>query len=130
MKKIMIIDDDLDQVDSLRIVLETKYTVVDKNDTDNVVQAIKDQNPDMIILDVMFPEDPNAGFTAAREIASDDVTGKIPVIILSAVNTRSDLSFSFSESDANNSFMPVRHFLEKPVEPKRLLELAAEMVGQ
>ncbi|MCU7800694.1 MAG: hypothetical protein KZQ70_11235 [gamma proteobacterium symbiont of Lucinoma myriamae] len=45
----------------------------------------------------------------------------IPVLILSAVNQLSNLGFSFNENDISNDFMPVKGFIEKPVEPETLL---------
>jgi hypothetical protein len=42
--------------------------------------------------------------------------------MLSAVNQKSNLSFGFSDSDISDDFMPVKAFIEKPVEPKILLE--------
>jgi CheY-like chemotaxis protein len=128
-KKIMIIDDDHDFVDSLKLILSTAYDVTAKYDTDNVVQAITENAPDLVILDVIFPEDANAGFEAARAIAKNEVTGKIPTIILSAVNQKSELAFSFSENDIDSSFMPVKKFVEKPVEPKELLSIAEELLS-
>ena len=69
MAKILIIDDDNDIIDSLTLVLEANgYQVGSKMDTDNLIADVKAANPDLIILDVIFPEDPQAGFKAAREL--------------------------------------------------------------
>lgn len=59
-----------------------------------------------------FPEDPHAGFAAARALEADAVKD-IPVLILSAVNQRSNLLFGFAESDISDDFMPVEGFLKK-----------------
>ena len=50
------------------------------------------------------------------------------ILVLSAVNQRSNLSLSFSESDISDDFMPVQGFLEKPVEPRVLLEKINEVL--
>lgn len=123
MAKILIIDDDTDIIDSLTLVLEANgYQVESKMDTDNLIADVKTANPDLIILDVIFPEDPQAGFKAARELHKDEALGHIPVLLLSAVNIKSNLAFGFSESDISDDFMPVEAFIEKPVEPQVLLE--------
>lgn len=123
MSKIMIIDDDRDIIDSISMVLEANdYTVCSKMDTENLLVDIKAEAPDIILLDIVFPEDAQAGFKAAREIAGEDDLKHIPVLILSAVNQLTNLGFSFSESDISNDFMPVRGFIEKPVEPAVLLD--------
>lgn len=123
MAKILIIDDDKDIIDSLTLVLEASgYQVESKMDTDDLIADVKTANPDLIILDVIFPEDPQAGFKAARELHKNEDLGHIPVLLLSAVNIKSNLAFGFSESDISDDFMPVEAFIEKPVEPQALLE--------
>ncbi len=123
MTRIMIIDDDPDMIESIRMILEAHdYVVTSKMDTDNLISAIEAENPDLILLDIVFPEDAQAGFKAARAIAAQDTLHNIPVLILSAVNQLSNLGFSFTEGDISHDFMPVSGFIEKPVEPQLLLE--------
>lgn len=123
MSKIMIIDDDRDMVESISLVLEANnYQVVSKMDTDNITASIESENPDVILLDIVFPEDANAGFKAARSIAAQESIKNIPVLILSAVNQLSNLGFSFTDNDISSDFMPVKGFIEKPVKPDELLE--------
>ena len=123
MSKVMIIDDDRDIIDSITMVLEANdYTVVAKMDTDNLISAIESENPDIILLDIVFPEDAQAGFKAARKIALQESLKHTPVLILSAVNQLSNLGFSFTENDISKDFMPVSGFIEKPVKPAVLLE--------
>lgn len=123
MSKIMMIDDDPDMIDSIKLILEANdYTVVAKMDTDNLIAEIEAENPDIILLDIVFPEDAQAGFKAARDIAQQENLKNIPVLILSAVNQLTNLGFSFTENDISTDFMPVSGFIEKPVEPTALLE--------
>ena len=129
MTKILIIDDDRDIVENLEMILEAHgYEVAIKWDTDNLENEVRRINPDLIILDIMFPEDPQAGFSAARMLRKHKEFQKIPVILLSAVNQRSNLSFGFSDSDISEDFMPVSSFIEKPVEPKVLLNKIKEFL--
>ncbi|MEO5327064.1 MAG: response regulator [Magnetococcus sp. THC-1_WYH] len=122
MAKLLIIDDDQDILDSMTLILEANgHTVAIKRDIDNLLEEVKAHHPDLIILDIMMPEDSQAGFKAARILAKDEETQKIPVLILSAVNQKSNLSFTFSEFDTHTEFMPVAAFIEKPVEPALLL---------
>ncbi len=119
----MIIDDDRDIIDGISMILEANdYTVVSKMDTDNIIEAIQSENPDAILLDIVFPEDAQAGFKVARKMAADESVNHIPVLILSAVNQLSNLGFSFTENDISRDFMPVNGFIEKPVKPDELLE--------
>jgi CheY-like chemotaxis protein len=130
MANILIVDDDLDIIDSLRMILESKgHQVIVKTDTDNLVESILQDTPDLIILDIIFPEDPNAGFNAARELHKAEKVRDIPVLLLSAVNQQSNMSFGFSETDISEDFMPVQGFIEKPVEPQVLLAKVDELLG-
>lgn len=130
MANILIVDDDLDIIDSLKMVLEANgHQVSVKTDPDNLVASVKQVSPDLIILDIIFPEDPNAGFTAARELHKVEGVKDIPILLLSAVNQKSKMSFGFSESDISEDFMPVKGFIEKPVEPSLLLSKVNELLG-
>jgi CheY-like chemotaxis protein len=130
MAHILIVDDDLDIIDSLKMILEGNgHQVSVKTDPDNLAESVEQILPDLIILDIIFPEDPNAGFTAARELHKVDKVKHIPVLLLSAVNQLSKMSFGFSEADISEDFMPVNGFIEKPVEPSALLSKVDELLG-
>ncbi|MFA6028250.1 MAG: response regulator [Elusimicrobiota bacterium] len=119
-KKIFIIDDDRDMVDALTLVLEKHGYAVDSTlEARGAVEKARQAKPDAIILDVMFPEDPSQGFELARELHGDEAVGKIPVLILSAVNDRSKLGFS--DQDRDEDWLPVFRFIEKPVSPAKLV---------
>lgn len=129
MAKILIIDDDRDIVDNLTMILEANnYSVEAKSSTDNLLEEVEQADPDLIILDVIFPEDPQAGFKAARVISKDAKLGQIPILLLSAVNLRSNLAFSISDSDISEDFMPVHAFVDKPVQPNDLLAKIDELL--
>jgi CheY-like chemotaxis protein len=129
MAKILIVDDDLDIIDNLKMILETNgHQVSVKTSTDNLVEDVIKALPDLIILDIIFPEDPNAGFNAARALHKSELIKDIPVLLLSAVNQMSNMSFGFSETDISDDFMPVKGFIEKPVEPAALLSKVNELL--
>ena len=122
MAKVLIIDDDEDIIDNLTMVLEKAgHTVRVKRDTEQVTASVVAIDPDVIILDVMFPQDPYAGFKAARELKADEKLGRIPILVLSAVNQRSGQAFGFSDADLSEDFLPAQAFIEKPIEPKALV---------
>ena len=59
MANILIVDDDLDIIDSLKMILEANgHQVSVKTDPDNLVESVKQAPPDLIILDIIFPENP------------------------------------------------------------------------
>ncbi|MGM0366169.1 MAG: response regulator [Actinomycetota bacterium] len=124
MKKVYIIDDDRDIVDSISMVLKAKgYEVSAQYDDENVVENVSRYKPDLIILDVIFPEDHSAGFRIAREIKRSEELVGIPIIMLSVVNEKGIYMGRFSNQDIDQSWLPVNKFLDKPVQPDELLRI-------
>ena len=123
MKRIYIIDDDRDIVEAMSIVLKSHgYEVGCQYDERNVVKNLVAEKPDLVILDVMFPQDPTAGFDIAREIKENKATSSIPIIMLSAVNEKGVYAGTFSNSDRDETWLPVDQFVEKPIQNKQLLQ--------
>ncbi len=122
MKKVYIVDDDRDIVESLTIVLETEgYEVGSQLVEDGVVENTAAFGADIVILDVMFPENQSAGFDMARLLHKDDATKDIPVIMLSAINEKGSYAGTFSNRDRDESYLPVTDFVEKPIRPADLI---------
>ncbi len=127
-KKIFIVDDDADIVDAISMVLtKSGYEVGHSLTSSDALEKLKQFRPDLIILDVMFPEDSSKGFELSRVFHSDPAVKDTPVVILSAVNVRFKLGFS--KKDVDEDWMPVKEFLEKPVEPQKLLEVVKRLAG-
>ena len=123
MQKIFIIDDDRDIVESISIVLKSNgYEVSAQHDDENIVENVLKYNPDLIILDVMFPENSSAGFNIARELKRDNKSENIPIIMLSAINERGSYAGRFSNEDVDDEWLPINMYLDKPVQPDELLE--------
>ena len=120
MANIMIIDDDVEHADNLKVVLEGaghKITALD--DTTGAVEKLLAAKPDLVVLDVMFPENPAGGFDLARQIRRTKEMAQLPVILLTAVNQ--EFPMDFSSEDIDPDWMPVQEFLEKPVDFSDLL---------
>ena len=131
MKKVYIIDDDHDIVEAMTIVLEKNgYAVAAQYDDEDVETNVQAQKPDLIILDVMFPEDSSAGFEIARRLKADDSLRQIPILMLSAINERGIYVGKFSNKDRDDSFLPVNLFLEKPLRPNVLVERVSSLIGK
>jgi len=131
MQNIYIVDDDRNIVEALTIVLESAdYNVSCQYHQDNVVENSIKFAADLIILDVMFPEDQNAGFKMARSLKNNQDTQDIPILMLSAVNEKGLYAGTFSNKDRDDSFLPVQEFIEKPIVPKLLLKKVSNLLKQ
>ena len=130
MKKIYIIDDDRDIVESISMILKANgYEVTAQFNDENVIENVSNYNPDLIILDVMFPENSSAGFDIARDLKRNNKLTNIPIIMLSAVNERGIYMGQFTDQDIDESWLPVSKFLDKPVQPKELLLQVKSMLN-
>ena len=123
MKSVYIVDDDRNIVDAISIILTSAgYRVGFQNDEENLINNVVAFKPDIIIMDVIFPENDTAGFDMSRQLKGNDSTKHIPIMMLSAVNEKGKSGFAFSNRDKDNSFLPVEEFVEKPIDPAELLK--------
>jgi len=128
MAYLMIVDDDEDFANAAAITLRDAGHEVDiQLDTQSAMTAMEQRTPDLVVLDVMFPENSSAGFELARAIQhhSDALKG-IPVLMLTAVNTKFPLGFS--SRDIDDEWLPVADFLEKPVDFEVLGQNVSELL--
>ena len=115
MAKIMIVDDDPDFVDSISCLLKRKgHDITPVYATEGVIEQLGRDPHDVLILDVMFPENAAAGFHLAQEIRKHQALSRLPVLILSAINTK--FPMGFGPGDIDDAWLPVQDFLEKPID--------------
>lgn len=124
--KILIIDDDIDLVEAMRMTLEgAGFDVIDAQDGEKGWQKIEEENPDLVILDVMMGSQ-DEGFHVAYKIKNTDTTSDLPIIMLSAVVQETGFSF---DKEKDEDFLPVSEFIEKPVNPDVLIEKVKNHLG-
>ena len=123
--KILIIDDDPDLVESVRITLEANnYQVFSAGNGTEGLKLVKEVNPDLIILDVMM-DSITEGFQVSQKIRSRDPQSEfkdyaqIPILMITAVSQKMDMKFS---PDKDGDYLPVNEFVEKPIRLEALLE--------
>ena len=132
-KLILIIDDDEDIRETMRLALEAQsYKVATAENGELGFEKAKKENPDLIILDVMM-RDNTEGFLTAQNIRSYDQTRYIPILMATSINQKSDFNYS---PETDGEFLPVDGFMEKPLrgdafkaEIKRLLSLTKEQIN-
>ncbi len=128
MSYLMIVDDDEDFALATATALQSAgHEVKIKLEPETALETMQRRPPDLVILDVMFPEDPSAGFALSRKIRNfSGVFETIPILLLTAVNSRFPLGFS--ARDIDQDWLPIDDFLEKPVDLDVLVNRVTEML--
>ncbi len=125
-RKILIIDDDIDLVEAMRLTLEDGgFDVLDAQEGDKGFALAQAENPDLVLLDVMMGTQ-DEGFQVAYRLKQDSKTADIPIIMLTAVSQETGFAF---DKEKDDDFLPVEAFIEKPVNPDRLLEVIKITLG-
>jgi CheY-like chemotaxis protein len=126
MKNILIVDDDRDVFESMKIVLEAEGYGVDwaTNGADAITKA-RSARPDLMILDVMMNTD-DEGFQVTYAMKQDPQLSCIPIVMVTSVGARTGFSFDRKKDE---DFLPVNEFLEKPVDPRTLVDKVRENLG-
>ena len=96
MKRVLIVDDDRDIRTSLEAILATEFLVSTASGKDGALKELKGiHKPDIMLLDVKM-ESEQEGFELVSEKDNDPVLRKIPVIVVSSIET---LSCSYATAE-------------------------------
>ncbi len=113
MAYLLIVDDDADFANAVATVCRAMgHETQIVSTPGETLPRVAERQPDAVILDVMFPEDPAAGFQVARELRRQ--APDLPILMLTAVNQQFPLGFS--NRDIDPKWLPVTDFVEKPVD--------------
>jgi len=117
MTKILIIDDDPDFVNATRMVLEKEgFTVVSAPGGKAGIQKAQDQQPDLIILDVMM-DSVLDGVSTCRKMHGIPETTDIPIVMVTSI-ANTDYAALFPTDE----YIHMDAFLSKPVDPEKLIK--------
>ena len=130
MAYVMVVDDDEDMANALAMMLQNDgHETGIELEIDKAVASMENRRPDLVVLDVMFPNNKTAGFTLARTMRLYNEKLKcIPIIMLTAVN-QEYRGLHFSNRDIDDHWLPVAEFLDKPVDPFVLREKVSALLS-
>src|SRR4030043_2061083 len=124
--KILLVDDDPDILDAVKMILESQgYEVVTARDGIEGLATLKAECPDLMILDMMMPK--MDGFAVCKEL-QDPRWSKfkdIPILILTSV--REEASRRRFELGTGLE-LDVDDYVEKPMSPDVLLKRVSTLI--
>ena len=110
-EKILIIDDDVDTLKLVGLMLQKQsYQIVAANNGMQGLEKAENENPDLIVLDVMMPG--MDGYEVAKRLRSNPLTANTPILIFTAKTQLDDKVTGF-EAGADD-------YLTKPTHPSEL----------
>lgn len=126
-KKVLIVDDEPDSIDFVEAVLASDtIEVISAPDGVAGLAKARAEKPDLVILDVQMPN--KDGFEVFAELRQDEKTAGIPVVMLTGVGARTGLHFSKKDMGDFLGSEPDA-YVEKPIEPEKLEQTVASLLG-
>lgn len=121
MKKILLVDDEQDIVETLKFVLESEgYTCYCAYNGEDGLKLAKEIIPDLMILDIMMPK--INGFKISRLLKYDAKYKNIPIIMLTARSQESDKQIG-EETGADV-------YITKPFDLEEVLSTVARLINK
>ena len=119
--RILVVDDEIYIVHILDFSLGMEgYEVLTALDGEQALERLKNEKPDLIVLDIMMPK--VDGYEVCRAIKSSPETQHIPVILLSAKGRNVDQKMGFD--------VGADDYITKPFSPRKLVERINALLGQ
>jgi len=126
MARILVVDDDPDIVETITLVLEgADHAVVSAFSGKEGLRKAREENPDLIILDVMM-ETKRKGIEVARELRREPRFAGTPILMLTGVKEETGLGFKQEAGD--EAWLPVDDYCEKPLKPEVLIQKVEQLL--
>ena len=127
---ILIVDDDPDIRDVLRMILEkAEYRVRSACNAKEAMKLLTEQVPSLLILDVMMTTD-TEGLDLMYELKESDEYKEIPVILLTSFLEKVRTSGPAGFEHIMGETWPAKWIFEKPIEPAKLLSQIQDILGE
>jgi DNA-binding response OmpR family regulator len=119
-KKILIVEDEESLLKLESILLTTKGYLVQGATTGlAALEAVADEPPDLILLDVMLPE--LDGFQVCEKLKTQPETRHIPIILLTARKTPEDV--------ARGEAVGADQYITKPFKSAMVMEVIEKLIN-
>lgn len=87
--RVLVVDDEPDLLDLVQLDLELSgYEVIVARDGVQALERLRDERPDVVLLDVMMPR--MDGWQVLARMRSDEALAEIPVVMLTALSSEVD----------------------------------------
>ena len=123
MKKILIVDDQLEVRELVQVTLEIgDYQILAAENGQQAMEMTQVEHPDIILLDIMMPGSNVDGLEVCRRLKNDPATADITIVMLSAKGQESDIEAG-RQAGADD-------YYTKPFSPIALIEKVEEVMNK
>ena len=128
-KKIMLVDDDVDLLEQNKMMLESKgFNVVSAESAEDGWKLFQDQKPDACIVDLIM-EHHDSGFVLCHKIKRTKLGAQIPVFMLTSATYETGFKFSAS-TDEEKEWIKCDGIINKPVVVDELISKLENFLGE
>ena len=119
--RVLLIEDEPNIIEAIRFILSRDgWHVHTHSDGRTALDAIRQREPDLVVLDVMLPN--RSGFDILSDLRSAPETKDLPVLMLTARGQKKDKELA--------ERLGASRFMTKPFSNGEVLETVRELVGQ
>ncbi len=123
MKKILIVDDQIEVRELVQVTLEIgDYQILTAENGQEALEISWAEHPDIVLMDIMMPGSEVDGIEACRRLKADPKTADITVVMLSAKGQENDI-LAGKAAGADDYFT-------KPFSPIALIEKVEQVIGE
>jgi two-component system alkaline phosphatase synthesis response regulator PhoP len=116
---VLVVDDNVQNLELIQAYLEElDVNTVAAYDGQQAIEAVREKEPDLILLDVMMPK--MSGFEVCKRLKKDPKTSDIPIIMVTALNELGDIERGIDSGTDD--------FLTKPVNKWELVTRVKTML--
>ncbi len=119
-KRVLIVDDEQDIVESIKFSLELEdIECIEAYDGEDALMKAKSEKPDLMLLDIMLPK--MNGYKVSRLLKFDELYNSIPIIMLTARSQEKDVQLG-EETGADE-------YVTKPFDMDALIDLVKKYLN-
>jgi len=119
MKRILVVDDDIEVLETIQLILEIGgFKVLALNNGEEVLNQVENFKPDLILLDISLGH--IDGRVLCEQLKSMDTTSQIPILLISGLYNPNDFTtLNYGQDD----------FLSKPFQIDVLLKKISKILS-
>jgi DNA-binding response OmpR family regulator len=121
-KRVVCVEDEPEMIDLIRLILSRKgFEVLGANGGKEGLSMIKEQKPDLVLLDLMMPD--LDGWEVYQQMKADKETTDIPVIVVTAKAQSIDKVLGLH-------IAKVEDYISKPFSPQELIDSVDQVLNK